>query len=210
MANDKKGFIMYCDLLEHIEPLNMEQRGILLTAILCDQSETELPEMDVAERIAFSFIKKGIDMNTTKYNAIVEKRREAGKKGGRPKKEESKQKQTKANKNKDEAKKPDNREQITDNREQITDNGDKRIAKKPYGEYNNVFLSDEELEKLKSEYPSMCDIKLEALSEYLMTHNKSYKSHYATIRQWIKKDLKKGEENEKTENTGDRGQTFEI
>lgn len=66
-----------------------------------------------------------------------------------------------------------------------------------YGEYNNVLLSDEEVEKLKSEYPELWKNKLEELSEYLMTHSKSYKSHYVTIRAWIRKDLKEGEKNGK-------------
>ena len=113
--NKKRGFIMYCDLLDNIEALTMEQRGVLLTTILCDQSGLELPEMDSTVKVAFSFIKKGIDLNTTKYNAIVEKRREAGKKGGRPPKDKTKQKQNKASESKDKAKKPDNSNQLLDN-----------------------------------------------------------------------------------------------
>lgn len=131
MADKKKGFIVYCDMLNHIESLNMKQRGLLLTAMLCDQSGLELPQMDGGTRVAFSFIKSGMDRDTEKYNRIVEKRREAGKKGGRPPKgEESKKKQKKANESKpkanesnDEAKKPDNGERITDNGYRITDNG---------------------------------------------------------------------------------------
>lgn len=213
MAN-KKGFIMYADLLENIELLSMEQRGILLTAILCDQSAKEPPEMDGAVRIAFSFIKKGIDLNTNKYNEICEKRRESGKKGGRPSKaNETKQKQMKANESNTKAKKPDNREQITDNSKQITDNRDKQREESVsrYGEYNNVILSEEEVRKLKLEFPYMWKDKLEALSEYMVTHNKQYASHYATIRRWIRTDLKKeGEEGREDNSSGDKGKVFKI
>lgn len=182
MADKKKGFIVYCDMLNHIESLNMKQRGLLLTAMLCDQSGLELPQMDGGTRVAFSFIKSGMDRDTEKYNRIVEKRREAGKKGGRPPKdEESKKKQKKANESKpkaneskpkanesnDEAKKPDNGERITDNGYQITDIGDKqediyggkaasrareKITRKSYGEFKHVLLSDPEYEKLVAKY----------------------------------------------------------
>ena len=208
----KKGFIMYCDILCNIELLNMEQRGVLFTAILCDQSGEELPEMDTSVKIAFSFIKKGIDLNTTKYNAIVEKRREAGKKGGRPPKaNESKQKQIKANESKDKTNKPDNREQISDNSNQLLDNSkqlldirDKHeevsVIRHEYGEYKNVHLSDEELDRLKEEFSECIALKkIEGLSVYLKTHKNNYNadSHYVILRRWEVKDQKETPEPEK-------------
>lgn len=60
-------------------------------------------------------------------------------------------------------------------------------TKHKYGEYKNVLLTDEELEKLKAEYPDY-EERIENLSRYLAQHGKSYKSHYATIRNWARKD----------------------
>lgn len=60
-------------------------------------------------------------------------------------------------------------------------------TKHKYGEYNNVLLTDEELEKLKAEYPDYLD-RIERLSSYVASTGKGYKSHYATIRNWAKKD----------------------
>ena len=60
-------------------------------------------------------------------------------------------------------------------------------TKHKYGEYNNVLLTDEELEKLKNEYPDYLD-RIERLSSYVASTGKSYKSHYATIRNWVRKD----------------------
>lgn len=57
-----------------------------------------------------------------------------------------------------------------------------------YGEYQNVLLSDEELEKLKSEFPSDWAARIERLSEYIASSGKKYRSHLATIRSWAKKD----------------------
>ena len=64
----------------------MEQRGKLFTAILCYAAGEEIPELDAAADMAFSFIQK------------CEKRREAGKLGGRPKANGFSEKQTKAKK----------------------------------------------------------------------------------------------------------------
>jgi predicted phage replisome organizer len=60
-------------------------------------------------------------------------------------------------------------------------------TKHKYGEYNNVLLSDDELEKLKTEYPDYAE-RIERLSSYVASTGKSYKSHYATIRNWARKD----------------------
>lgn len=126
----KKGFIVYCDLLKHIEPLSMEQRGTLFTAILCDQAGGELPEMDSASKVAFSFVKSGIERDTEKYNKLCERRREAGKKGGDAKASNSKDvancsksKQNVANDSKSMASESTYLANEGDNGERISDNG---------------------------------------------------------------------------------------
>ena len=56
------------------------------------------------------------------------------------------------------------------------------------GEYKNVLLSDEEMDKLKDEFPSDWPDRIERLSAYMASHGKVYKNHLATIRNWAKKD----------------------
>lgn len=63
----------------------------------------------------------------------------------------------------------------------------KKAVKHKFGEYSNVLLTDEELDKLKSEYADWQD-RIERLSSYVASTGKSYKSHYATIRNWARKD----------------------
>lgn len=63
-------------------------------------------------------------------------------------------------------------------------------VKHKYGEYKNVLLTDEELDKLKAEYHDWED-RIERLSSYVASTGKSYKSHYATIRNWARKDAEK-------------------
>lgn len=63
-------------------------------------------------------------------------------------------------------------------------------VKHKYGEYNNVLLTDDELSKLKTEF-SDCEERIERLSSYIASTGKAYKSHYATIRNWARKDKEK-------------------
>ena len=68
----------------------------------------------------------------------------------------------------------------------------KSISKKnprhKHGEYQNVLLSDDDLEKLKAEFPSDWDQRIQRLSEYMASSGKSYKNHLATIRNWARRD----------------------
>lgn len=57
-----------------------------------------------------------------------------------------------------------------------------------YGEYKNVLLSDSDLEKLKTEYPTDYQERIERLSSYMESTGKSYKNHLATIRNWARKE----------------------
>lgn len=81
----------------------------------------------------------------------------------------------------------DTTDTVTDT-DYISDNKEKKKAKKhKYGEYTNVLLTDEELDKLKAEYSDLED-RIERLSSYIASTGKAYKSHYATIRNWARKD----------------------
>ena len=57
-----------------------------------------------------------------------------------------------------------------------------------YGEYKNVLLTDQDLEKLKTEFPSDWQERIERLSAYMASTGKTYKNHLATIRNWARKD----------------------
>ena len=60
-----------------------------------------------------------------------------------------------------------------------------------YGEYQNVLLSDQDLEKLKNAYPNDWKERIERLSEYCASSGKSYKNYLATIRTWARKEKPK-------------------
>jgi hypothetical protein len=66
--------------------------------------------------------------------------------------------------------------------------------KQKFGEFENVLLKPEEHEKLTTKLGEEETTRLiENLSEYIHSKGKRYKSHYATILQWSKRDKKAGD-----------------
>lgn len=61
-------------------------------------------------------------------------------------------------------------------------------ARHKHGEYQNVLLTDEELSKLKAEFPTDWNSRIESLSSYMASTGKAYKNHLATIRNWARRD----------------------
>lgn len=57
-----------------------------------------------------------------------------------------------------------------------------------YGQYHNVMLSDDEMEKLKVEFPVDWEERIERVSEYCASKGVTYKNYLATIRTWARKD----------------------
>ncbi len=66
-----------------------------------------------------------------------------------------------------------------------------------YGRFCNVFLSDAEINGLKSELPDKWEYYIDRLSVHIASSGKKYNSHAATIYKWVQEDagkalLKKG------------------
>ena len=59
--------------------------------------------------------------------------------------------------------------------------------KHAHGFFSNVLLTDDEMQKLAVEIPNYEDY-IERLSHYIESSGKKYKSHYATILSWHRKD----------------------
>lgn len=57
-----------------------------------------------------------------------------------------------------------------------------------YGKYGNVKLTDTDLSKLKTEFPTDWQERIDRLSTYMDSTGKSYKNHLATIRNWARRD----------------------
>lgn len=74
-----------------------------------------------------------------------------------------------------------------------TPEAENKNGKKPYGEFANVRLSDEEYSKLLGRLGRVeTEFKIESLSGYMKSKGKYYKDHYATILSWRRKDEQEG------------------
>ena len=91
---------------------------------------------------------------------------------------------------------PTNNQQVTNNQPHLKNvknvknvKKEKNIYIRPaLGEFENVLITEEELEKLKERFPYDWEDKVERLSEYIQSKGKRYKSHYATILASARKD----------------------
>ena len=75
-------FVVFNEHMCGIEELSWEQRGKLFTALLAWNGACEFPELDQLTRIIFKMMLPRMEASRKKYAETVEKRREAGRKGG--------------------------------------------------------------------------------------------------------------------------------
>lgn len=80
------------------------------------------------------------------------------------------------------------KESSTDKSNTKESNTKKKEPRHRYGEYQNVLLSDSDMEKLKVEFPTEWEERIEKLSYYMESKGVSYKNHLATIRSWARKE----------------------
>lgn len=79
----KTSFILFADQAEVINELSDEDAGKLMKAVYNYAATGEVPNFEGILKFVFIPIRQSIDKNTEKYNAVVEKRRIAGSKGGK-------------------------------------------------------------------------------------------------------------------------------
>lgn len=82
---DKNSFILYIHQKELFNALNDTQAGKLIKAIFQYEETGEIPNLNSNTNIAFISIRTALDNNKEKYEKVVKRNRENGKKGGRPK-----------------------------------------------------------------------------------------------------------------------------
>lgn len=59
---------------------------------------------------------------------------------------------------------------------------------KEYGEYKNVFFTDEQYMKLKETFPKDYEERIQKLDDYIQSSGKKYKDCLATLRNWARKE----------------------
>ena len=107
MAEGKKGFILYADIIHTVKKLPIEKRGELFTVIL-EYVNDENPEVkDILIDLVFEPIKRQLKRDLHKYEIRAERSRENGKLGGRPKNLVKPKKPTRLKNNLTKPRKPD-------------------------------------------------------------------------------------------------------
>ena len=85
MAKDKKSFILYCDQQGVFNMLPDEQAGKLIKHIFAYVNDEDPESDDLLLTIAFESIKTQLKRDLKKYEHYIDKQKENGRKGGRPK-----------------------------------------------------------------------------------------------------------------------------
>jgi hypothetical protein len=62
------------------------------------------------------------------------------------------------------------------------------VKKEAYGSFKNVFISEKDILKLKEKFNGTLEEKIENLSLYIESKGDKYKSHYATLLAWDRRD----------------------
>lgn len=84
MDEEKKSVILYTEWAQPLKALSLEDKGRIFDAILSYSETGETPHFDSnAAEMAFSFIRLRLDENAQKWADVRQKRREAGRLGGK-------------------------------------------------------------------------------------------------------------------------------
>ena len=85
---DKKSFMVYLDYEGPISKLSDAESGQLFKALFAYASTGVAPALEGATAIAFEFIRAQMDRDTDKWESAKQAHIEAGRRGGRPRKQE--------------------------------------------------------------------------------------------------------------------------
>lgn len=176
MAEGKKSFLLYCDLIHTVEKLSDDEAGRLMKHILRYVNDLNPNTDDRIVELSFEPIKQGLKRDLQKYESIVERNRANGKKGGRPSKEE-----TQANPN--EPKKPTG---FNDNPKNPSE------PKKADSDSDSDSVTDNVKDKENKEIPLFEDFKKYALSKEPQVDLKALNLKYDA---WIENGWKDGHDN---------------
>ena len=198
---------VFVDYLEAMEPLGDAEKGRLFTSLLTYARTGEAPQLCGNERFLFPMMRAQIDRDNAVAYDLSEKRSKAANAANARKRSKCTQVQQmhasvanacNCTHNNDNDNNNDNNNYSPPEGvppsppEHLPASAPKKSRKADavrheYGAYRNVLLSDEDLAKLREEFPDW-EARIERLSEYIASTGKSYKNHLATIRAWAKRD----------------------
>ena len=178
MKTEKKSFLFYHSWKSSIDLIDDSTLRKFVNNLISYHEGAELVLESVEDNLLWNGVLPALELNNLKYNERIEKNRENGKKGGRPRKINAKKeepnglfdKPKKPNGLFDKPKKPDNskklivnRKNLNENTEDIIDNREliNQIGKKEndYGELKNNELKQELREGIRKQFPNYSDFQ---------------------------------------------------
>lgn len=172
-------FCAYHSYLESMRNLSDAECGRLFRALLQYSAGDNSINLQGRESIAFDFMAVQIDRDKQSYLEKCEKNRENGSK--RTVANGSGRKRSVSNGSQEEVK--------GEGKEKGKEEKKKLKEKKAYGSFQNVLLSDDEVEKLKDKFWDW-ESRIEDMSLGIESKGYKYSSHYAAILKWAEKEKK--------------------
>lgn len=177
MAENKKGFLLYCDLIHTVEKLDDEQAGKLFKHVLEYVNDFNPITEDLLTQVCFEPIKQSLKRDLKKWEKQHEQRIAAGKKSAQVRKQNS--------------------TLVNARSISSTVSGSVSVKEKDiYRSFAHLSMSLTEFNKLEIEYTKQqIDEVIDSIQNF--ANNKKYKSLYLTAKNWLKK-LPKEEEDKLT------------
>ena len=187
MAENKKSFVLYSDLIKSIEHLTNEEKGILFNHLLEYVNDMNPTLTDRLVLTAWKPIELQLKRDLVKFEEVKSKRSDAGKRSAELRALKSiEQKQTKSTSVKS-VQQTSTNPTVTDN---VTDNVN--VINK-YRAFAHLCMSVDEFNKLEVNYTKQqIDSALDAIENF--KQNTKYKSLYLTCKNWLSKEPKKSEQ----------------
>ena len=178
MKTEKKSFLFYHSWKSSIDLIDDSTLRKFVNNLISYHEGAELVLESVEDNLLWNGVLPALELNNLKYHERIEKNRENGKKGGRPRKINAKKEEPNGLSDKpkkpnglfDKPKKPDNskklivnRKNLNENTEDIIDNREliNQIGKKEndYGELKNNELKQELREGIRKQFPNYSDFQ---------------------------------------------------
>ena len=178
MKTEKKSFLFYHSWKSSIDLIDDSTLRKFVNNLISYHEGAELVLESVEDNLLWNGVLPALELNNLKYNERIEKNRENGKKGGRPRKINAKKEEPNGLSDKpkkpnglfDKPKKPDNskklivnRKNLNENTEDIIDNREliNQIGKKEndYGELKNNELKQELREGIRKQFTNYSDFQ---------------------------------------------------
>jgi hypothetical protein len=183
MAQEKKSFLLYVDLIHTIEKLNDEQTGRLFKHILRYVNDQNPEPQDQFTEVVFEPIKQSLKRDLIKYEGIRERNKENANKRWNTKQCENMPPHTTA-----ENRIPKRTKNAVSDSDSVSVINNNII----YREFLHLKLTAQEFEKLRVDYSAIqIDNVLDNIENFKA--NKNYSSLFLTAKNWLKRDVQKNE-----------------